>query len=86
MSLDFIEPDSYGLGRNFSASVRYDVKYAVPRQKTDNICISRLNLQHYLWKDSLGYNIHPDIPIRDKEDFRIADIGTGTGYYSQLPR
>lgn len=42
---------------------------------------SRLNLQHYLWKDAVGYNIHPDIPVQDHNDFRIADIGTGTGIW-----
>ncbi|MCJ1470889.1 hypothetical protein MMC07_009537 [Pseudocyphellaria aurata] len=41
----------------------------------------RLNLQHYLWKDVLGYNIHPNIPLCDKKDFCIADIGTGTGIW-----
>ena len=40
----------------------------------------RLNLQHYLFKDLLGYNIHPDITVRNDKDFKIADVGTGTGY------
>lgn len=88
MSVGSVNSDGYGLGRNFSASVRYDTAICNLRKKNlpppANICISRLNLQHYLWKDVLGYNIHPDIPIHDKEDFRIADIGTGTGYLSRL--
>ncbi|TVY42903.1 N-methyltransferase [Lachnellula subtilissima] len=49
----------------------------------------RLNLQHYLWKDGLGYLIHPSIPL-PRPDSRIADLGTGTGIWlldlaSQLP-
>lgn len=86
MSVGFVNSDSYGLSRDFSASVRYDTAICSLKRKPPpfplpaDICISRLNLQHYLWKDVLGYNIHPGIPIHDKEDFCIADIGTGTGY------
>ncbi|KAL2042758.1 hypothetical protein N7G274_004517 [Stereocaulon virgatum] len=47
----------------------------------DYVSSSRLNLMHYLWKDVLGYSIHPDIPVQDSEDFRIADVGTGTGIW-----
>ncbi|KAM0144292.1 hypothetical protein ACHAO1_000050 [Botrytis cinerea] len=40
-----------------------------------------LNLQHYLWKDGLGYLLHPSIPLPSpKTRYRIADLGTGTGY------
>lgn len=49
------------------------------------LTVLRLNLQHYLWKDVLGYNIHPDIPVKDNKDFAIADIGTGTGHISLQP-
>ncbi|MCJ1270762.1 hypothetical protein MMC22_010659 [Lobaria immixta] len=42
---------------------------------------ARLDLQHYLVKDILRYNIHPDIPVRDEKDFKIADVGTGTGIW-----
>ncbi len=38
-----------------------------------------MNLQHYLWKDVIGYNLHPAIPVRNDPDLRIADVGTGTG-------
>ena len=41
--------------------------------------ISRLNLQHYLWKDQTGYLIHPSVPLSNP-NIKIADIGTGTGY------
>jgi ubiquinone/menaquinone biosynthesis C-methylase UbiE len=43
-----------------------------------------LNAQHYLWKDAVGANLHPGIPLRDVEGTRIADIGTGTGYFLPL--
>lgn len=38
----------------------------------------RLNLQHFLWKQQLGYNLHPQIPT-DSPDLKIADVATGTG-------
>lgn len=42
---------------------------------------ARLNLQHYQWKDALGYLLHPSIPItKDQQNLKIADIETGTGY------
>ncbi|MCJ1239924.1 hypothetical protein MMC14_007922 [Varicellaria rhodocarpa] len=40
---------------------------------------ARLNLQHYLWTQELGYLIHPSIPQEGK--LQIADIGTGTGVW-----
>ena len=40
---------------------------------------SRLNFQHYLWKDSLQFNVHPSIPI--PKDARIADVATGTAIW-----
>ncbi|KAA6408447.1 MAG: hypothetical protein FRX48_07529 [Lasallia pustulata] len=41
---------------------------------------ARLNLQHYCFRDLLGYNIHPQIPVDPKDkNLSIADIGTGTG-------
>ena len=39
--------------------------------------VYRLNAQHLLWKEQLGYVIHPQIPIR--ENLMVADIGAGTG-------
>ncbi|OCL03346.1 S-adenosyl-L-methionine-dependent methyltransferase [Glonium stellatum] len=41
---------------------------------------SRLNYQFYLWKDTLGFNLHPNIPT-PKPDARIADVATGTGIW-----
>ncbi|MCJ1261079.1 hypothetical protein MMC22_000943 [Lobaria immixta] len=42
----------------------------------------RLNLQHYLWKAALKFNIHPSIPLPDPgQDARIADVATGTAIW-----
>jgi SAM-dependent methyltransferase len=41
-----------------------------------HIAACRLNLQHYLWKDALKFNIHPSIKISNKST--IADVATGT--------
>ncbi len=40
---------------------------------------SRLNLQYYLWKESLHFNVHPSIPVHGES--RIADIATGTAIW-----
>lgn len=40
---------------------------------------SRLNFQHYLWKESLHFNLHPSIPI--PEEAQIADVATGTAIW-----
>ena len=45
----------------------------------DFIEACRLNLQFYLWKDALKFNIHPSIPIT--KDSAIADVATGTGIW-----
>ena len=44
---------------------------------------TRLNLQHYIWKQSVGFLKHPKIPLgkEDGKKLRIADIGTGTGIW-----
>ncbi|MCJ1453327.1 hypothetical protein MMC28_003674 [Mycoblastus sanguinarius] len=39
----------------------------------------RLNLQFYLWKAAMKFNIHPSIPI--PKDAVIADVATGTGMW-----
>lgn len=54
------------------------------------IASMRLNLQHFLWKQQLGYNLHPSIPT-DKAGLKIADVATGTGVWvfeiaSSLPQ
>ena len=40
---------------------------------------SRLNLQYYLWKESLHCNIHPSIRLHSTS--RIADVATGTAIW-----
>lgn len=42
----------------------------------------RLNLQHYLWKETLGYDLHPRAGADfSSQGLRIADVGTGTGIF-----
>lgn len=47
----------------------------------DAAASARLNLSHYIWLASFGYNLHPRIEdaIENKERLKVADIGTGTG-------
>lgn len=44
---------------------------------------SRLNLQHYLWREALGYIVHPSISLSKASDAQlaIADIAFGTGMW-----
>ena len=51
------------------------------RLNRDVLASNRLNLQHYIWKESLGYTLHPSIKLPDSNIF-IADVGTGTGWVS----
>ncbi|KAI9798985.1 MAG: hypothetical protein M1833_004338 [Piccolia ochrophora] len=39
----------------------------------------RLNFQHDIWTANIGYLLNPSIDPSSKPDFRIADVGTGTG-------
>ncbi|MDI1486245.1 MAG: hypothetical protein OHK93_005471 [Ramalina farinacea] len=41
---------------------------------------ARLNLQHHLCSETIGYYLHPSIPSA-KEQLAIADVGTGTGIW-----
>lgn len=45
-----------------------------------NAAASRLNLQYFLWKESLQFDIHPSIPIT-KGPVQIADVATGTAIW-----
>ena len=36
-------------------------------------------LQHYIWEDALGYNIHPSVKLPKAP--RIADVACGTGLW-----
>ena len=77
----FDDADGYRLMRNSAASCRFvfiPITYfelADTRSKPH-----RLNAQHYLWKETCGFNLHPRIPIPQNGEVRIADVGTGTGF------
>lgn len=49
------------------------------RLKRDIAATTRLNLQHYIWKENIGYLIHPSVDVSNP-NLSIADVGTGTGY------
>ena len=68
--------DHYMLSRGFAANIRFVLEYLAG--SGNNSRTTRLNLQHYLWKDEVGYLLHPSIPL-DVEDLSVADIGVGTG-------
>ncbi|PYH88848.1 hypothetical protein BO71DRAFT_488437 [Aspergillus ellipticus CBS 707.79] len=51
--------------------------YALMRDCNAN---SRLTAQHYLWKELLGFLVHPDIDTR-ATDLRVADVATGNGIW-----
>ena len=44
---------------------------------------SRLNYEHYLWRETLGYNLHPFIagPASSQPRLCIADVACGTGIW-----
>lgn len=46
--------------------------------KEQVLVLLQLTAQHYLWKDILGFIVHPDIPTREA-DLKVADIATGNG-------
>ena len=81
--------ESYQLGRNYISSIRYDEPEVQGQAvfgciaHTNGHGVLRLNLQHFLWRESLGYLLHPDIMIPGK-GLKVADVGTGTGYESHL--
>lgn len=68
---------NYVLGRDYLAATRY-VNQRPWHQDSQLKMQARLNLQHFLWKQNLGYCVHPGIPVH-REGLCIADVGTGTG-------
>ncbi|KAG9245178.1 hypothetical protein BJ878DRAFT_32503 [Calycina marina] len=40
----------------------------------------RLNLQHFIWRSSLNFLLHPSIPLTSPS-LRIADLATGSGFW-----
>ncbi|KAJ5117035.1 hypothetical protein N7456_001383 [Penicillium angulare] len=51
--------------------------YILPREYLES---NRLNLHHYLLRETFGYLLHPSIPTGDPK-LRVADVGTGTGIW-----
>ncbi|KAL9617485.1 MAG: hypothetical protein Q9160_007748, partial [Pyrenula sp. 1 TL-2023] len=51
--------------------------YPLPRDYLDN---TRINLQHFVWREVYGYTIHQKITSSGSPLLRIADVGTGTAY------
>ena len=87
----YTRPPSHGLrhllswkGLRISYEVYLTIQSLSCRYSSILITLARVNLQHFLFKESFDYNLHPDIPV-DKPDLKIADIGTGTGYAYPLP-
>ncbi|KAF3397570.1 hypothetical protein DPV78_007261, partial [Talaromyces pinophilus] len=80
----------YALQRNYLASARLVLfiffSLLISLKPTDAAFEPRLNLQSYLWKDSLGYTVHPSI-LKDinlsaeNRHLSFADVGTGTGIW-----
>lgn len=54
--------------------------YILDRDRT-HAAASRLNLQFYLWKDALKFNIHPSILPSLSQNAVIADVASGSGMW-----
>lgn len=53
------------------------------RLNRDVAASTRLSLQHYIWKENMGYILHPSIDV-SRPNLSIADVGTGTGCVSTV--
>ena len=42
---------------------------------------SRLNMQHAVWRQNMGFLLHPRVAKNLPDDARIGDVGTGTGIW-----
>ena len=74
----FPAESSYVLDRNYQGSSRSVCQpFELASVSTKNN-FERLNLQFFLWKNTLQFNLHPQIPVLGSSA-RIADIATGTG-------
>ncbi|KAK8028750.1 hypothetical protein PG991_005806 [Apiospora marii] len=60
--------DPYALMRDCDSSSRQEAPSYV------------LTAQHYLWKDLLGFLLHPDIPA-SATNLKVADVATGNGIW-----
>ncbi|OTA64768.1 hypothetical protein K449DRAFT_411371 [Hypoxylon sp. EC38] len=54
--------------------------YILNRNRS-HVAASRLNLQFYLWKDALKFNIHPTILSSLSKTAVIADVASGSGIW-----
>lgn len=54
--------------------------YILDRDRS-HAAASRLNLQFYLWKDALKFNIHPSILPSLPQDAVVADVACGSGMW-----
>ena len=74
-------PDQYVMQRDYIASVRYVARFFLPLTPLTK---QRLNLQHAMWLQHFGYNLHPSLArtLDGKSDVSIADIGTGTAIWT----
>lgn len=45
-----------------------------------SLASTRLNLQHFVFTETFGFNVHPSIPVT--KDALVADVGCGTGIWS----
>ncbi|KAF2225763.1 hypothetical protein BDZ85DRAFT_279423 [Elsinoe ampelina] len=52
--------------------------YPIPRGVIDSV---RLNVGHLLWKKEFPWVVHPSVPLKGRENLRIADVGCGTGLW-----
>ena len=76
----------YMFSRSFRDSARQAASY-----HPSCVCVTelpkpcwRLHLQHWIWKERLGYLLHPSIPT-SSPNCRVADIGTGNAYDPPTP-
>lgn len=70
--------EPYVLKRDYRASSRSVSNSSNWEARKADVGLQRLNLQFFLWKDTLQFNLHPEIPA-PKVNARIADVAMGTG-------
>lgn len=56
-----------------------DDHYAPWRTSIDAM---RLSYQHFVWREHLGYNLHPSVKFPASGPIHIADIATGHGLWA----
>ena len=72
------ERDTYVLKRNYQGNSRSVSGLGECDVQNADTKLQRLNLQFFLWKSELQFNLHPEIPI-PKANAHIADVAMGTG-------